>query len=162
MNNQEQRELFKEPGSTGSPLDKCRVLVLNADFRPFFYSPLSTAHWQQVMFLHVKGEQTGIPRFNVVEYYPDVFVRGGYGKDGERTRVQLPSVIAHREYRPPPDRVPMTKYNVFLRDDFTCQYSGEKCRPSELSWDHVVPRAQGGESRWDNCVVLCGLQSSQG
>jgi 5-methylcytosine-specific restriction endonuclease McrA len=152
MNKSETRELFKEPTPTGSILDQHRVLVLNADFRPFFYAPLSTAHWQQVMFLYVKGEQTGIPRFNVVEYYPDVFVHGGINKSGVPTRVQLPSVIAHREYRPPPTRVPMTKYNVFLRDEFTCQYSGEKCRPSELSWDHVKPRANGGGTSWDNIV----------
>ena len=148
MSQQETTDLLKPVKPTGSPLDKCKVLVLNADFRPMFYSPLSTAHWQQVMFLYVKGLTTGIPRFNVVEHYPDVYVHHGRG-DG---RIQLPSVIAHLEYRPPPQRVPMTKYNVFLRDDFTCQYTGEKLPSNQLSWDHVVPRAQGGGTTWDNIV----------
>jgi 5-methylcytosine-specific restriction endonuclease McrA len=152
MNKQEQTDLFREPGSTGSSLDAHRILVLNADFRPFSYYPLSTAHWQQVMFLYVKGMNTGVPRFNVVEYYDDVFVHGGMNKQGVHTKIQLPSVIAHMKYLSPPERVPMTKFNVFLRDDFTCQYSGEKCRPNDLSWDHVVPRANGGGTTWDNIV----------
>ena len=155
MNKSEITELFREPTNTGSGLDTLnahRVLVLNADFRPFSYYPLSTAHWQQVMFLHVKGITTGIQRFNVVEYYDDIFVHGGTNKQGEPTKIQLPSVIAHLKYLTPPERVPMTKFNVFLRDDFTCQYSREKCRPTELSWDHVVPRSNGGGTTWDNIV----------
>ncbi len=153
MNRQEQRELFKEPGSTGTSLDRYRVLVLNADFRPFTYHPLSTAHWQQVMFLHVKGVQTGVPRFNVVEYYPDVFVRGGFDKQGNRTEVQLPSVIANLEYRPPPERVSLNNENLWLRDGFRCQYTGELCKRSELSRDHVWPRSRGGKDTWDNVVA---------
>ena len=148
MDTQEQTELFREPPRTGNVLDQSRVLVLNADYRPFFYAPLSTAHWQKVMFLYVKGESTGIPRFHVVEHYDDVFVH--HGRDGGK--IQLPSVIAHLDFRPPPKRVQMTKYHVFLRDNFTCQYTGERLPPSQLSWDHVVPRAHGGGTTWDNIV----------
>ena len=147
------KELFREPGSTGLALDRYRVLVLNADFRPFFYCPLSTAHWKQVMFLHVKGEQTGQRRFNVVEYYPDVYVHGGFDKQGNRTQVQLPSVISHLEYRPPPHSVSLNNDNLWLRDGFTCQYTGERCSRAELSRDHVWPRAKGGEDTWDNVVA---------
>lgn len=143
----ELEDLRRDVGSTGSPLDKFRVLELNADYRPISYFPLSTLHWQKVMFWHVKGLNTGIPRFHPVEYYPDVFVRAG------RTKVQLPSVVAHMEYLPPPDTVPLTKFNSFLRDDFTCQYTGEKYHPSELTWDHVVPRHAGGKTTWDNIVA---------
>jgi 5-methylcytosine-specific restriction endonuclease McrA len=46
----------------------------------------------------------------------------------------------------------MTKFNVFLRDNFTCQYSRQKCSPSQLSWDHVIPRADGGGTSWENIV----------
>lgn len=132
---------------SGSHLDKYRVLRLNADFRPMSYCPLSTWNWQQVMFLLVKGMSTGIPRIQVVEEYPDVFVHGA------RQAIPLPSVVAHLEYVPPPTRVPYTKFNIFLRDDFTCQYTGEKCNVSDLTFDHVTPRAQGGKSTWDNIVA---------
>jgi 5-methylcytosine-specific restriction endonuclease McrA len=143
-----QHELFKTVKLSGSPLDKYKVLVLNADFRPMFYSPLSTAHWQQVMFLYVKGLTTGLPRFTIVEYYPDVFVH--HGRDG--AKIQLPSVIAHLKYRPPPKTLPMTKYNVYLRDGFTCQYSGQQLPTQNLSWDHIVPTSRGGKTSWENIV----------
>ena len=143
---QDLRDLHKEPGQTGSRLDQFRVLALNADFRPFSYYPLSTVHWQKVMFWYVKGMSTGVKRFNVVAFYPDVFVH--HGRDGGK--IQLPSVISHLEFRKPPKKVPMTKFNTFLRDDFTCQYTGEKCNPRDLSWDHVNPRCNGGGTTWDN------------
>lgn len=132
---------------TGSHLDKFRVLRLNADYRPMSYCPLSTWNWQQVMFLLVKGRTTGIPRIHVVEEYEDVYVHG------VRDKIKLPSVVAHRDYVSPPTKVPYTKFNIFLRDDFTCQYTGEKCDPKDLTFDHVIPRAQGGRSSWDNIVA---------
>jgi 5-methylcytosine-specific restriction endonuclease McrA len=44
---------------------------------------------------------------------------------------------------------------VLLRDGETCQYCG--CRPgrAELTLDHIVPRAQGGTTRWENVVAAC-------
>lgn len=148
MTEQEMQDLHTEMPS-GTRLDQYRVLELNADFQPMSYYPLSTLGWQKVMFWYVKGMNTGIPRFNVVEFYDDVYVH--HGRDGGK--IQLPSVVSHLEFIPPPERVPLTKFNSFLRDDFTCQYTGEKCHPSELSWDHVVPRASGGGTTWDNIVA---------
>lgn len=153
MKKSEFESLFQEV-RTGSPLDKYRILVLNADFRPFSYYPLSTTNWRQVMFLHVKGEQTGQRRFNVVEYYPDVYVTGGFDRDGNRTRVQLPSVISNLVYLPPPTRVSLSNENLWLRDGFTCQYTGERCTRAELTRDHVWPRSRKGTDTWDN-VVAC-------
>jgi 5-methylcytosine-specific restriction endonuclease McrA len=144
---QDLKDLHTEPQVSGSRLDQFRILALNADFRPFSYYPLSTVHWQKVMFWYVKGMNTGIRRFNVVALYPDVFVH--HGRDG---KIQLPSVISHMEFRKPPKNVPMTKFNVFLRDDFECQWSGEKCSPKDLSWDHVNPRCNGGKTTWNNIV----------
>jgi 5-methylcytosine-specific restriction endonuclease McrA len=152
MNKKEHDELFKEPTVSGSTrLDAHRVLVLNADFRPFSYWPLSTANWQQIMFLYVKGLNTGVPRFNIVAYYDDIYVHGGTNKQGDPTRIQLPSVIANLQYLSPPSSVSITKKNnVYLRDDFMCQYSGERCHVNDLSWDHVVPRDHGGTTAWNN------------
>jgi 5-methylcytosine-specific restriction endonuclease McrA len=41
---------------------------------------------------------------------------------------------------------------VFLRDRFTCQYCGSK---EDLTFDHLVPRSRGGQTRWDNVVAAC-------
>lgn len=51
--------------------------------------------------------------------------------------------------------VKFSRANVFARDGFSCQYCGVKKRPRELNYDHVVPRAQGGKTVWENIVTSC-------
>jgi len=124
-----------------------KTLVLNADYQPMRYFPLSLQHWKWVMELVVKGIITGIPRLQVLEEYDDVYVRTPSRK------FNLPSVVAHVAYVQPPKHVPFTKFNVFLRDDFRCQYTGEKCAVEDLTYDHVIPRDYGGKTVWTNIVA---------
>jgi 5-methylcytosine-specific restriction endonuclease McrA len=51
--------------------------------------------------------------------------------------------------------VRFSRFNVLLRDAFTCQYCGQRPHARELTMDHVVPRAQGGLTRWMNVVAAC-------
>jgi 5-methylcytosine-specific restriction endonuclease McrA len=53
----------------------------------------------------------------------------------------------------PTKGVPFTRANVFLRDEFTCQYCG--CKGKDLTFDHVLPKSRGGKTRWDNVVAAC-------
>ena len=73
-----------------------------------------------------------------------------------RTRLRVPEVISLTNY----DRVPMngvmfSRRNIYRRDRYTCQYCGSQPGSEELTIDHVVPRAQGGTSMWENCVLAC-------
>jgi len=73
-----------------------------------------------------------------------------------RFRLRVPEVITLTEYdRPPAAAVTFNRRNIFKRDHYTCQYCGKQPGGEELTLDHVIPRAQGGESRWDNCVLAC-------
>ena len=45
-----------------------------------------------------------------------------------------------------------TRFNVFLRDRFSCQYCG---RRDDLTFDHLVPRSRGGQTTWINVVAAC-------
>ncbi len=130
-------------------LNRYRTLELNADGQPMSYYPLSTMTWQEIMFLVVKGELTGIPRINILAEYEDddAVVRTSIRE------FRLPSVISHLEFIKRPDTVAFTKFNVFLRDDFTCQYSGEKHDPVDLTFDHIVPQCRGGKTNWLNIVT---------
>jgi 5-methylcytosine-specific restriction endonuclease McrA len=68
----------------------------------------------------------------------------------------IPSVI-HLVYmvtRPRYHRK-LTKFEVFNRDHYTCQYCGRKAK--ELTLDHVIPRRWGGEHSWENVVSACKL-----
>ena len=71
------------------------------------------------------------------------------------TRIRLPSVVALRKYQRTPRRVAFTRFNVFLRDRFTCQYCGEAFATSALTFEHVIPRSHGGQTTWSNIVTAC-------
>jgi 5-methylcytosine-specific restriction endonuclease McrA len=118
------------------------ALVLNADFRPMSYFPLSLLSWQDAIHA-VFSERVSV----VAEY--DIWVRS------PSTRIRLPSVVALRKFQPAARRVTFTRSNVFLRDRFTCQYCGGAFATERLTFDHVVPRVRGGRTAWTNVVTAC-------
>lgn len=51
--------------------------------------------------------------------------------------------------------VKFCRQNIYIRDRFTCQYCGQKFGHEDLTYDHVIPRSQGGLTVWDNIVTAC-------
>lgn len=125
----------------GSP-DSCPALVLNADFRPLSYFPLSVWPWQDA----VKAVFLG--RVNIVSEY-ERMVRS------PTLTMRLPSVVSLKEYIPTARRPAFTRFNVFLRDRFTCQYCGVRSPAEGLTFDHVIPKSRGGRTTWSNVVAAC-------
>ena len=121
---------------------KSSALVLNADFRPLSYFPLSLWSWQNSV------KAVFLKRVNIVSEY-DYLVRS------PTFSMRLPSVIALKEYIPLSRRPAFTRFNVFLRDRFECQYCGAAFPVHELTFDHVRPRSRGGRTTWDNVVTAC-------
>lgn len=66
--------------------------------------------------------------------------------------VRLPSVVVLKDYVKPAKSAAFTRFNLFLRDGFTCQYCGAT---GELTFDHVIPRSRGGRTTWENVVAAC-------
>ena len=125
-----------------TPSHAMPALVLNADFRPMSLFPLSLVSWQEAVSA-VVADRVGV----VAEY--DTWVHS------PSTRMRLPSVVALRTYRRGLNRVAFTRFNVFLRDRFTCQYCAAVLPASALTFDHVVPRSRGGVTSWTNVVAAC-------
>jgi len=117
-------------------------LVLNADYQPLSFTPLSLWSWQEA----IKAVFSG--RVTVVESY-DVKISSC------SITVPLPSVIALHEYVSQDTTPSFTRRNVFLRDNYRCQYCGCKGTYGELTLDHVVPRCKGGRLDWGNAVTAC-------
>ncbi len=68
--------------------------------------------------------------------------------------VPIPSVIRlWRLIKRPRRQRKMTRYEIFNRDHYTCQYCGEQSR--HLTLDHVIPRYRGGQHTWENVVSAC-------
>jgi len=122
--------------------ESCPALVLNADFRPLSYFPLSLWSWQEAV------KAVFLDRVNIVSEY-DRIVRS------PTMEMRLPSVISLKEYIPTDRRPAFTRFNVFLRDCFHCQYCGDDFPTQDLTFDHVVPRSRGGRTVWRNVVTAC-------
>ena len=120
-------------------LEKCPALVLNADYRPLSYYPLSLWSWQDSI------KSVFLDRVTIVSYYDRVIRSPSFS-------MKLPSVIALRSFVKPQTNPSFTRFNVFLRDKFSCQYCGSK---KELTFDHLLPRSKGGKTDWDNVVTAC-------
>lgn len=116
------------------------ALVLNADYRPLSYLPLSLWPWQEAI------KAAFLDRVVVVAEYDDV-VRS------PSITLRIPSVVVLKEYVKPAKTTAFTRFNLFLRDEFQCQYCGAQ---ESLTFDHVVPRSRGGRTTWDNVVASCG------
>ena len=119
--------------------EACPALVLNADFRPLSYYPLSIWCWQDAI------KAVFLDRVNIVSEY-DKVVRS------PTFEIRLPSVISLKTYVKPSRHPAFTRFNVFLRDRFTCQYCGNR---EDLTFDHVIPRSKGGQTTWENVVAAC-------
>ncbi|WP_121096630.1 HNH endonuclease [Roseinatronobacter ekhonensis] len=115
------------------------ALVLNADYRPLSYYPLSLWPWQDAI------KAVFLDRVDILAHYDEV-VRS------QRMEIQVPSVVVLREFVKPRKRVAFTRFNLFLRDEFACQYCGSR---NDLTFDHVVPRKLGGVTSWENVVAAC-------
>jgi 5-methylcytosine-specific restriction endonuclease McrA len=123
-------------------LDVCPALVLNADYRPLSYFPLSLWSWQDAV------KAVFLDRVAIVSEYNEVIHSPGF-------QMKAPSVIALKEYVQPKVRPAFTRFNVFLRDKWNCQYCGVKFRTPELTFDHVIPKSRGGGTTWENIVAAC-------
>lgn len=70
--------------------------------------------------------------------------------------IRVPRVILLLGYdRVPKRQVRFSRYNIYARDNCTCQYCNERFPRQELNLDHVIPRSRGGTSAWENVVCSC-------
>jgi len=119
--------------------ESCPALVLNADYRPLSYYPLSLWSWQDAI------KAVCLDRVQIVSNYDRIIKSPSF-------EMFLPSVVSLKEYVKPARYPAFTRFNVFLRDRFQCQYCGSH---DDLTFDHVIPRSKGGRTTWENVVAAC-------
>jgi 5-methylcytosine-specific restriction endonuclease McrA len=113
------------------------TLLLNAS-----YEPMKIISWQRAITLFFLG------KVEIVEAY-DAEIRS------VATSCPMPSVVRLRRYARQERRVKFSRTNVYRRDGFACQYCGVQPGAEVLTLDHVVPRARGGLTEWNNIVTCC-------
>lgn len=126
-----------------------RTLVLNADYRPIATYPLSIVPAQEAV------STVWRERADVVETWPDAFFRS------PSQQIAVPKVIALRTYAPISAKPKFCRRSILLRDRYSCCYCGSRFESHELTFDHVIPRSQGGQTVWENilsCCVTCNAR----
>ena len=108
------------------------VLILNSDGTPLSRFPLSLNIMKKVLKALLKGH------INVVQEY-DASIKV---KDKD---LKLPKIVMLNKYVKIDHKPKFSRKNIYLRDNYTCQYCGQKFDPDDLTFDHVIPRACGGE-----------------
>lgn len=108
------------------------------------WEPINQIGWRRVVRLILKG------RIEVLEEYDDHYIRS------ETWEIKLPSVVRLLEWvKGRRKGVRFSRENVYTRDKGRCQYCLKKLARPEATYDHVVPRTQGGKTRWENIVIAC-------
>jgi len=119
------------------------TLLLNADMQPVSLLPLSTVEWQEAIRYLV------LDKVEVLAWHEDWIVHSA------NWQTNVPAVIMLREYQKPKHTMRMSKRNVFLRDQYTCQYCGISVTDQTATLDHVHPVSQGGKTTWENSATAC-------
>lgn len=107
------------------------------------YEPIKVISWRRAITLLTLG------KVEVIEAYDNEI-------SAATLVIKIPAVVrllrAFRRHNKP---VRFSRINIFARDGYRCLYCGAKRLISELTYDHVVPRAQGGKTTWDNIATCC-------
>ena len=116
-----------------------KVLLLNIE-----NEPIQVCNWKQAILLIIKGKAEALKYIDELDYTI---------KQGE---VVIPNIIRlNYKIAVPELELPFCRENIFIRDDYTCQYCGKHFPSSELTLDHVYPKSRFGPDIWENIVACC-------
>jgi 5-methylcytosine-specific restriction endonuclease McrA len=114
------------------------VLLLNIT-----YEPLKVINWKKAIIMLTLG------KVEVVEEYTREIHSVSFA-------IRLPSVVRLLRFvKKPKAPVKFSRQNIYIRDNYRCQYCAQKLPPDRLTWDHVLPKARGGRTEWENIVTCC-------
>jgi 5-methylcytosine-specific restriction endonuclease McrA len=112
-------------------------VLLNGD-----YTFLGLVDWKKAMGLMFAQ------KVRVLKYSDRVIQ--GVSRTFQAPAVAVLVKVVRSVYR---GRVPFSRRNVLVRDQFACAYCGTRAKPITL--DHVIPRSRGGKNDFENCVACC-------
>jgi 5-methylcytosine-specific restriction endonuclease McrA len=118
------------------------ALILNADFQPLSFYPLSTWSWMDAIKAIWRNRVITVAEYD--EFIPT-----------PNHKIRFPSIIALKEYQKVTRNVAFNRYNLWLRDGGVCQYCNCEVTTSDFTFDHVNPKSRGGLATWDNIVCAC-------
>ncbi|MFM7795395.1 MAG: HNH endonuclease [Candidatus Nitrosotenuis sp.] len=128
-----------------------KCLVLNAD-----YTPLGIISWKKALVWSIKYDNYHRMSIEIIDFYKNDHIIGANNK-----KYPIPAVAKTSQYfRINNHRIKFSRKNLFIRDNYSCQYCGMIKDISELTYDHVIPKSQwthtnSSPTSWTNIVTAC-------
>jgi hypothetical protein len=126
-------------------------LLLNAD-----YSPLSIIDWKKALTWSIRYDHNPKYGIDIIDFYKDDHIVGVNNK-----KYPIPAVARTKRFFKIKDSVLIfSRKNIFLRDNYTCQYCNKQFENKQLTYDHVIPKSKwnyeyGSPTVWTNIVTAC-------
>ena len=137
------------------------VLVLNRNYQPVHVTSAKRAF----TLLYMGAARVVQPDFSTFDFESWSSLGHAAGHDVIHTvgrAIAIPRVIVLQIYdRLPTTKVRFSRLNIYARDANTCQYCARQLPRIDLNLDHVIPRAHGGRTTWENvvcCCITCNLK----
>ena len=128
-----------------------KCLLLNADF-----TPLSIIPWKRAVVWHMKYEHNTYYGINIIDFYKNDFIMGTNNK-----KYPIPAIArTKRFFKSHKQTLTFSRKNIFLRDNYMCQYCGTQFDINNLTYDHVIPKSKWTDDNmsptcWTNIVTAC-------
>ena len=131
------------------------TLVLNKAWVPISITPVKKAISKSMLGLALLLDVDDYSLYSFDDWIT-LTVDGYKSIKTTRNPIRVPEIIVLTEYERFPLRdVRLTRRNLLVRDNFTCQYTGVKIGLDDGTIDHIIPRSRGGLSTWENLVMCC-------
>jgi 5-methylcytosine-specific restriction endonuclease McrA len=131
--------------------ENSKCLLLNAD-----YTPLKLISWQKAIVWSIKYKENPNYAIEIIEFYRDKYIQGSGDK-----KYLVPLVARTLKYFNIYNRLlKFSRQNLFIRDNYTCQYCGQKFPYKELTYDHIIPKSKfidtkNSATSWKNITTAC-------
>lgn len=119
------------------------TLLLNSDASPVTMIPLSILSWEDAVKYMVLEKAT------VLDWYDNWIIHS------QKWQTAVPAVMILKEYQKKKATIRYSKSNVFLRDNYTCQYCLKDLSKRLATLDHILPISHGGRTSWENTTTAC-------
>lgn len=123
-----------------------KCLLLNID-----YSPITLMSWKRAIIWNFKYEDNNNYGIEILDFYKNDHINGVHNK-----KFPIPAVArTKRFFKTNLNHIVFSRKNIFVRDEYTCQYCSKKLDYNKLTYDHVIPKSANGPTNWTNIVTSC-------
>lgn len=105
---------------------------------------------KMIKLLFAVNKDTGKDKVEVISTWDDEVITWGSGSVKYPAILRLTHHVKRNFFN-----LSFSRKALVKRDRGICQYCNRKLTASQITVDHIIPRAQGGITSFTNCVVSC-------